>query len=62
MKMRRIVTGHDKDGRAAVAIDDVLDGADVLGGLATFAVIWKTISSPAETTMMLPIIRAFPVG
>jgi quercetin dioxygenase-like cupin family protein len=48
LKIRRIVTGHDARGRAVVLKDSVIDGREVLGGAASFAVVWKTVSSPVD--------------
>lgn len=48
MQVRRIVTGHDAAGAAVVLSDDLLHGRSVLGGLAEFAVVWKTVSSPVD--------------
>ncbi|MBV8747567.1 MAG: hypothetical protein JO134_21270 [Xanthobacteraceae bacterium] len=48
LKIRRVVTGHDARGRAVVLKDSVIQGREVLAGQAKFAVIWKTISSPAD--------------
>jgi hypothetical protein len=48
LKIRRVVTGHNARGRAVVLKDGVIQGREVLGGEASFAVIWKTISSPVD--------------
>lgn len=48
MEIRRIVTGHNAEGRAVVVSDSPIKGRDLAGGNATFAVIWKTISSPVD--------------
>lgn len=48
MKVRRVVTGHDDNGKSIVTIDECVEGRDVLGGAAQFAVIWKTTSSPVD--------------
>jgi quercetin dioxygenase-like cupin family protein len=48
LKIRRVVTGHNASGRAVVLKDSVIEGRDVLDGQASFAVIWKTISSPVD--------------
>lgn len=48
MELRRVVTGHDENGRAVVLSDTQLKGQQVLGGLAEFAVVWKTVSSPVD--------------
>ena len=45
LNIRRVVTGHDARGRAVVLKDSVIQGREVLGGQASFAVIWTTISS-----------------
>jgi len=46
--MRRIVTGHDSDGRAVVTSDSSITGQELVPGAVQFAVIWKTLSSPAD--------------
>jgi quercetin dioxygenase-like cupin family protein len=48
LKVRRVVTGHDPRGRAVVLKDGIIQGREVLGGEASFGVIWKTISSPVD--------------
>jgi quercetin dioxygenase-like cupin family protein len=48
LTIRRVVTGHDASGRAVVLKDSVIQGREVLAGQASFAVIWKTISSPVD--------------
>jgi quercetin dioxygenase-like cupin family protein len=48
LKIRRVVTGHDARGRAVVLTDSVIPGREVLSGQASFAVVWKTISSPVD--------------
>jgi quercetin dioxygenase-like cupin family protein len=48
LNIRRVVTGHDARGRAVVLKDSLIQGREVLGGEASFAMIWKTISSPVD--------------
>ena len=48
MQIRRIVTGHDAEGRAVVLSDAPVQGHDIPGGAATFALIWKTVSHPVD--------------
>src|SRR5476651_1815220 len=50
LRIRRVVTGHDSNGKAIVAIDEIA-GNVVLGRTrAHFAVIWSTGSLPADNT------------
>ncbi|MFM9970850.1 MAG: cupin domain-containing protein [Burkholderiales bacterium] len=48
MEIRRIVTGHDAKGHAVVVSDAPIKGQELANGKASFAVIWKTISSPVD--------------
>lgn len=48
MKVRRIVTGHDADGRALVLSDGLIGAKPLPDGKASFAVIWKTSGSPVD--------------
>lgn len=48
MKVRRVVTGHDEAGKAVVVIDEQVEGKPVLGGEASFAVLWVTAVSPVD--------------
>jgi quercetin dioxygenase-like cupin family protein len=48
MDIRRIVTGHDENGRAVFKSDDRIAGVPVENGLAEFAVAWTTDRSPAD--------------
>jgi hypothetical protein len=50
LKIRRVVTGHNARGRAVVLKDGVIDGREVLGGQASFALIWKTSQARLTTT------------
>ncbi|MFJ9900928.1 cupin domain-containing protein [Streptomyces sp. NPDC091280] len=43
--VRRVVTGHDSEGRAVIAKDHVFDEPSQLG-----RVIWSTVTSPADNT------------
>ena len=50
LRIRRVVTGHDSNGKAIVAIDEIARNV-VLGRTgAHFAVIWSTDSLPADNT------------
>lgn len=46
-RVRRVVTGHDKSGRAILEIDDVLTGEARRPG-TTASVIWTTESFPVD--------------
>ena len=48
MKIRRVVTGHNRCGKAVVIDDGVVDGEPVLGGDAAFSVIWVTATAPVD--------------
>ncbi len=48
-KLRRVVTGHDADGKSMVAIDGP-PGAFVGAGAAGLGQIWVTEGSPADNT------------
>lgn len=49
-KIRRIVTGHDRQGRSIIASDAPSPHVMALQGIPTFGVtdLWKTASSPAD--------------
>jgi quercetin dioxygenase-like cupin family protein len=49
MQLRRVVTGHDANGRAIVQIDDVLEGTSARPG-ASAAVVWATEGFPVDNT------------
>lgn len=49
MQVRRLVTGHDANGRAVVLIDDTLKGEARRPG-ANAAVIWTTEGFPVDNT------------
>jgi quercetin dioxygenase-like cupin family protein len=50
LQIRRVVTGHDAQGKAVVAIDEMAQNI-VLGSTgAHYAVIWSTESLPADNT------------
>ena len=49
MQIRRVVTGHDAEGRAVVTIDDVLQSEPRRPG-AEAAVIWTTEGFPVDNT------------
>jgi quercetin dioxygenase-like cupin family protein len=48
MEIRRIVTGHDDNGRAVFKSDGNIAGVAVEGGVAEFALGWTTNRSPAD--------------
>ena len=47
--VRRVVTGHDKKGKAVFRDDRRLRTEDMPGGDAAFALIWTTATVPADT-------------
>jgi quercetin dioxygenase-like cupin family protein len=46
--VRRIVTGHEPGGRAVVRSDDLVPAKPTPGGDAGFALLWATLSVPAD--------------
>lgn len=48
--IRRVVTGHDRDGLAIIRSDTVFEPRPVTGGIASFAKLWTTATSPADNT------------
>ena len=46
--IRRIVTGHDQNGKAIVASDSVIAPEKIPTGDAFFAKLWTTATSPAD--------------
>ena len=46
--VRRVVTGHDREGRAALRSDDRFETQLIPGGDAAFALLWTTESVPAD--------------
>ena len=46
--VRRVVTGHDKAGRAVIRSDDRFDTEDIPLGIASFALMWTTAAVPAD--------------
>lgn len=48
MEIRRIVTGHDANGRAVFKEDGTIAGREVESGVAQFALAWTTNTSPAD--------------
>ena len=46
--IRRVVTGHDREGRAVVHADERFATAPVSGGDAAFALMWTTETVPAD--------------
>jgi quercetin dioxygenase-like cupin family protein len=50
MKVRRVVTGHDKDGKAVVAIDEVSRDVVSFRPGATVANIWSSAGFPVDNT------------
>lgn len=47
MHIRRVVTGHDAQGRAVIETDQTLAG-QVLGDAAEFAMVWSTDRFPSD--------------
>src|SRR5215218_5076134 len=52
MKIRRVVTGHDKDGKAVVAIDEVSRDVVSYRPGATITNVWSTAGFPVDNTNM----------
>jgi quercetin dioxygenase-like cupin family protein len=50
LQIRRVVTGHDSDGKAIVAIDEIAQNVVESRKGANAAVIWSTASLPADNT------------
>lgn len=50
MKIRRVVTGHDKDGKAVVAIDEVSRDVVSFRPGATITNVWSTAGFPVDNT------------
>ena len=48
MQLRRVVTGHDKNGRAVALIDDTVQNAAPTRPGATASVIWTTEGFPID--------------
>jgi quercetin dioxygenase-like cupin family protein len=46
--VRRVVTGHDRDGRAVLRSDDRFATQLIPGGDAAFALLWTTETVPAD--------------
>ena len=46
--VRRVVTGHDAQGRAIIALDDVAPTRMIASGDASFLTIWATQKVPAD--------------
>ena len=46
--LRRVVTGHDADGRAVVTDDVLLDPKPGANGNAAFTLMWTTAGSPVD--------------
>ena len=46
--VRRVVTGHDREGRAVLRSDDRFETQLIPGGDAAFALLWTTESVPAD--------------
>ncbi|MFK8017716.1 MAG: cupin domain-containing protein [Gammaproteobacteria bacterium] len=47
-RLRRIVTGHDADGRAVFQSVDRLETSEIPSGDAAFATIWSSASVPVD--------------
>ena len=50
MKVRRVVTGHDKDGKAVVAIDEISRDVVSYRPGATITNVWSTAGFPVDNT------------
>ena len=50
MKIRRVVTGHDEDGKAVVAIDEVSRDVVSFRPGATITNVWSTAGFPVDNT------------
>jgi quercetin dioxygenase-like cupin family protein len=50
LQVRRVVTGHDGDGKAIVEIDEIAQASSLRPG-AEASVIWATESFPVENTV-----------
>jgi quercetin dioxygenase-like cupin family protein len=50
MKVRRVVTSHDKDGKAIVAIDEVSQDVVSYRPGATIANIWSSVGFPVDNS------------
>jgi quercetin dioxygenase-like cupin family protein len=50
LKVRRVVTGHDANGRAVVAVDELAKNAQSTRPGASASVIWTTDTIPADNT------------
>ena len=46
--VRRIVTGHDAEGRAVIRSDDLLPVEPIPSGDAAFSLVWTTATVPAD--------------
>jgi quercetin dioxygenase-like cupin family protein len=46
--VRRVVTGHDRLGKAVVTIDEVMTPQSIPTGAALFTKVWTTATSPAD--------------
>lgn len=50
LQVRRVVTGHDRSGRAVVVIDEVAKNAQATRPGASASVVWTTDSIPADNS------------
>jgi quercetin dioxygenase-like cupin family protein len=50
LRIRRVVTGHDANGKALVAIDEIARNVVAARTGADYAVIWSTAMLPADNT------------
>jgi hypothetical protein len=48
LPIRRVVTGHDKQGTAVFAFDDTYETVIIPSGDAAMATIWTTATVPAD--------------
>lgn len=49
MEIRRVVTGHDKDGKAVVVKDEIMSNVKVMPSGNKGCVMWATEDTPADT-------------
>lgn len=46
--VRRVVTGHDEEGRAIIRSDERFPTEDIALGVASFALLWTTATVPVD--------------
>lgn len=50
LEIRRVITGHDENGKAIIQTDDVLKGKEIGDGAGAFALVWSTDIFPSDNT------------